>query len=427
MIYPTPQFCTIFNPLKEIGTYRYKVAYGGRAGMKTEHYASALLEIASKCKCRILCTREVQNSIEESVYLTLKDQIEKYGLNFTVTKKSITHNKTGSEFLFKGLLRQTIMSIKSMAKIDICWIEEAHSVSQRSLDILIPTIRQMNSEIWITFNPDRDDDPIYEMCVTNKLENAWILNVNYEQNPWFDDLPIKQEMETMKLANYSKYLNIWGGLPITNYDTLIFRFDQKINCVTYDTPWIEGFETWTGWDFGTADDTAILFFQIIEHYPCDEFPMGVEIRVFDEYVNNNQKASHYRDVVDNKRYLIDAHACDPSGKNRDADLSSWIDKLKKNPKNGRTDYHFQYTHKYSPAEEIDATNDLMHCVRYNSQKVPHFHKMLRRWQYRTDKDDVKILPLKPNHDEYSHVGTAFYYFIINRFPPVKKRGVENRK
>jgi len=412
-------YCSIFNPLKELGKYRYKISYGGRAGMKTEHYALALLSIAEICNCRILCTREVQNSIEDSVYQTLCDIIKKFDLNFTVKKTTIEHNTTGATFLFKGLLKQTINSLKSLANIDIVWVEEAHSVSQKSWDVLLPTIRKKHSEIWISFNPEREDDPVYDMFINQKLDNAWVLQINYDKNPWFEESPLQEEMERCKRNNFSKYRHIWLGEPISDYETLVYRFDRQVNVVDHDIRYNEGFETHASWDFGTADDTAIIFYQLI---PTPENDLGYLIYIFDEYVNNNEDDSHYRDVVDSKKYLIEKHYCDPAGSGRQSDLSSWIDKLKKNPRTGNIDWHFEYSNFYRSKIQqcIDATNDLVPYIRYNQHQVPHFHKMAFHWQYRTDKDGKIVLPPKPNHDEFSHVGTSFYYFGINRFPPRAK-------
>jgi len=412
-------WCRIFNPLLKLGKYRYKVMHGGRAGMKTEHCGLALLKIASKCKCRILCTREVQNSIEDSVYQTLVDIIDLHNLNFHVTKNKITHRKTGSQFSFKGLQQQTINSVKSFAKADICWIEEAQSISEKSWDVLINTIRQPNSEIWVTFNPDLEDDYVYKTCVTEKLHDAWILQVNYNKNPWFRDRPLYKEMLSCKKNHPMKYRHIWLGEPISNYEANVYRFDRQVNIVEHDIKYNEGFETYVSWDFGTADDTAIIFYQLI---PTPESDIGYEIHIFDEYVNNNEDDQHYRDVVDSKNYLIDRHYCDPAGSGRQSDLTSWIDKLKKNPRTGTIDWHFEYSNFYRSKTKasIDIANDIIPWVRYNQHQCPHFHKMAFHWQFRTDKDDKIVLPPKPNHDEFSHMGTSFYYFAVNRFPPKGK-------
>jgi phage terminase large subunit len=411
---PSIVFSPIYKPLFK--HHRYKVYYGGRGGGKSWQFARALLIIGASRQIRVLCAREIQRSIADSVHRLLSDQIAildkeipGFAQNYVITKNEIKC-KNGTLFSFIGLYTNQ-NQIKSYEGVDYCWIEEAESISQKSWDLLVPTIRKPGSEIWISFNPAREDDPTYEMFVTNKQQNSIVQYVTYKDNKYFGE-PLKTEMEFMKKNNYSKYLHIWEGQPITDYDTLVYRFTPD-NRVEWEPKYNEGLETWASWDFGVSDDTAIIFYHI---YPTPENEFGYWIDVFDEYVNNNQPADHYRDIVDSKGYLIDKHACDPSGANRQADLSTWVDKLQKN-KYGTIDWHFQYTHKYSVAEMIDRANDIVPYIRYNQHKTPHFHKMANRWSYRTDKDGKIVLPPKPEHDEFSHVGTSFYYFIVNRFPP----------
>jgi phage terminase large subunit len=439
--------------------WRFKVAHGGRSGLKSWQFARALLIKGLQRPVRIVCGREILKSIDDSVHDLMKQQIDILGKldprikdNY-IPKRNKIDAVNGTSISYVGLYAN-INNIKSYNDVDYFWCEEAENNSQESWDVLEPTIRKVvckchyepvivdvnkdifcsitnkqlqdnkddlwKSEIWVSFNPKRDDDPTMEMFINTIQPDSHVIYTSYRDNRWFDISPNKAKMEMMKKTNYSKYLHVWEGQPITDYDTLVYRYKHDVNCTGSTLKYNEGIETWTGWDFGVADDTAILFFQIVKVYPDDEFPMGYRINVYDEYVNNNKKADHYRDIVDSKRYLIDRHACDPSGINRAADLDSWIDKLKKNPLKNNIDWHFVYTHKYSPTEMIDNANDWIHAIRYNQHQVPHFHKMLRHWQYRTDKDGKVVLPPKPNHDEYSHVGTALYYFLINRFPPKNK-------
>jgi len=409
----------IFKPLWK-DKKRFKIMHGGRGSGKSWQVARFLLVQAYQRKVRVLCCREIQKSIQDSVHRLLSDQCELLGISeYFIIKNREIEGTNGSLFLFEGL-HQNITKIKSLEGIDYVWIEEGESITEKSWDVLIPTIRKPGSEIIVTFNPARDDDPTYDMFINNPKDDSWVQQINYTDNPYFDE-PLKSEMDQCKKINHSKYLHIWEGLPITDYDSLVYRFDQNVNVSKSPVVYNEGFETWTGWDFGVADDTAILFFQIIQVPESDEFPLGVIINVFDEYVNNNKPAEHYREVVESKNYLIDRHACDPSGANRDSSLKSWVDILSTNPRRGVKDWHFTYTHRHSVSEMIDNANKYMHAIRYNQDRLPHFHKMLRHWQYRTDKDGKIVLPPKPEHDEYSHVGTALYYFIINRFPIKTKK------
>lgn len=408
----------VYWPLLE--NNRYNVYYGGRGAGKSWQFGRTLI-LKGYCKCiRVLCAREIQRSIADSVHRLLVDQIALLDKEYPelgiadhyITTKNEIKGFNGTLFSFIGLYTN-VNQIKSYEGVDYCWIEEAESISQNSWDLLIPTIRKKNSQIWISFNPAREDDPTYEMFVNQKQPNSHVQFVSYKDNKYFGE-PLQTEMEFCKKNNYSKYLHIWEGQPISDYDTLVYRFDRQKNCYDRNFQYNQSIETWASWDFGVSDDTAIIFYQIRK---TTENEFGYWIDIFDEYVNNNKSDDHYREVVDNKKYLIDGHACDPAGANRQSDLNTWIDKLKKNPRTGTIDWHFHYTHKYSVAEMIDRANDLIPYVRYNPHITPKFHKMAFHWQYRTDKDGKLVLPPKPEHDEYSHVGDSFRYFIINRFPP----------
>ncbi len=166
---------------------RYKVLYGGRGAGKTENIARALIILASQKKLRIVCFREIQSSIAESVHETIKNQIHDMGLDdeFEVLDKTITSRRTASEFLFKGI-RYNINSIKSLARIDIAWVEEAVNVSKTSWEKLGPTIRGRHEddpngmggpfgkgpEIWISFNPELDTDETYKRFVLQRDKYA---------------------------------------------------------------------------------------------------------------------------------------------------------------------------------------------------------------------------------------------------------------
>ena len=191
---------------------RYKVAYGGRGSSKSWSFARALLiTIASSTvPMRVLCTREFQNSIDDSVHRLLADQIRALGMDdkFIVKQHEILC-VNGSMVLFEGLHRN-VHKIKSLEGIDICWVEEATKVSQDSWDLLIPTIRKEKSEIWITFNPDQEDDPVYKMFVLGNRDDVVLAKVNHERNPFFPEV-LRKEMEWVRSTDPDKYLHVWEG------------------------------------------------------------------------------------------------------------------------------------------------------------------------------------------------------------------------
>lgn len=185
--------------------------------------AQGLIILAMKEKERILCCREIQRSIQESVIRLISDCIYRMGVQdmFEIQKKSIKCKLNGSEFIFEGLANN-VTSIKSLEGVTRVWVEEAEAVTQESWDILIPTIRKENSEIWVTFNPYDEQDPTYQMFVINTPPNTQLLKVNYNDNPYFPEV-LRLEMEQMKVNNYKKYLHIWEGEPSVDFEDSIIQ------------------------------------------------------------------------------------------------------------------------------------------------------------------------------------------------------------
>jgi len=161
---------------------------------------------------RILCTREIQRSIKDSVHKLLQDQITLlgFGKNYNVLETSIK-GTNGTEFIFAGLSTQTVESIKSYEGIDISWIEEAQVVQKRSWDILEPTIRKKGSEIWISFNPNLESDETYKRFVLNPPEDAVVKFLTFKDNPWHSDILEKRRLHCKKY-DPEGYKNIWLGL-----------------------------------------------------------------------------------------------------------------------------------------------------------------------------------------------------------------------
>lgn len=190
---------------------RYKVAYGGRGGSKSWGYARALLLKGVAKKLRVLCTREVQRTIKDSVHKLLEDQIQMLGLGikYQVLDQEI-RGSNGTEFVFSGLATHTVESIKSFEGCDICWVEEGQTISARSWNILLPTIRKENSEVWVSFNPELETDPTYDRFITHTPDDAIIQKINWRDNPWFNEVLNNERL--YDLQHYSKdYPNKWEG------------------------------------------------------------------------------------------------------------------------------------------------------------------------------------------------------------------------
>lgn len=244
--------------------YRYKVAYGGRGSSKSWGVARMLIARAYSKYEKILCCREIQGSIEESVIALLETQIHRMGLTsaFEIQAKKITCLTTGSVFIFEGL-KSNVTKIKSMEGITIVWAEEAEKIQKKSWDTLIPTIRAPGSEIWITFNPDDDLDETYLRFVEDPPPDCYSVQINYHLNPWFPEV-LRQEMEYLKAKDYAEYEHVWLGKPraaikgayYSNQMQAIMD-EKRFTRVRYDPE----LPVITAWDLGMADSTVIWFFQ----------------------------------------------------------------------------------------------------------------------------------------------------------------------
>lgn len=239
---------------------RYKVAYGGRGSGKSYALADACLVKAISKRNRILCARQLQTSIRDSVHKLLCDRIFALGMGnwFEITRESI-RCKNGSEFIFKGI-QNNVMEIKSMEGVDICWVEEAQSVSDESWEVLIPTIRKEGSEIWVSFNPDREDDSTYKRFIKQPPPDCKSVLINYMDNPYFPDV-LKKEMEYCKKIDYPRYEHIWLGKTIMETEAQIFK--GKFEVAEFEAD--DGTEFFYGADWGFANDPTALIRCFIEN------------------------------------------------------------------------------------------------------------------------------------------------------------------
>ena len=210
----TAQIPKIFKPLLTMKK-RIKFCYGGRAGGKSYAFADSLLFLGRMKKLFIVCLREIQSSIKDSVYKLLSDRISYYGLtDYKVFDNKIENKITGTVFVFKGLRDQDPQKIKSLEGADIAWIEEAQTITKKSWDILEPTIRKPDSEIWITMNRQEENDPIWVALAARPDDNVWIQKVNYTDNPFCPKEMIDLAHRCLEKTPQD-YAHIWLGEPIT--------------------------------------------------------------------------------------------------------------------------------------------------------------------------------------------------------------------
>jgi phage terminase large subunit len=273
LVLETPE---IFEPL--LGPARYKGAHGGRGSGKSHFFAELLVE---RCLLhpgtRWACIREVQKSLEQSVKRLLEDKIAAMGVGsmFGVKQFEI-ETPGGGIIIFQGLQNHTAESIKSLEGFDGAWVEEAQSLSQKSLDLLRPTIRKEGSEIWFSWNPSQETDPVDVFLRGEALPpGAVVVQANFSDNPWLPDV-LRQELEYDKRRDPDKYAHIWLGQYQRNSEARVFK---NWSVEEFDRP--AGTVYRLGADWGFSVDPSVLVRCSIEanrlYIDHEAYAVGCEI------------------------------------------------------------------------------------------------------------------------------------------------------
>ena len=380
--------------------FRYKVAHGGRGSGKSWGYARALLILALKKQIRVMCAREVQRSIKDSVHKLLSDQIQALGLGaeFEVLETTIRARRTKSEFLFAGLASHTVETIKSFEGVDICWIEEAQTVSKKSWDILIPTIRADDSEIWITFNPDMDTDETYVRFVVSPPPNSVVRQVNYTDNPWFPAV-LEQERLHCQISNPDDYERIWLGKCRKSVAGAIYgrevskAYDENRICAVPYNPMLK---VHTVWDLGWNDSMAISMVQR---------ERSGALRII-EYIEDSHKTLDWYVSELRKRPLNWGHDFIPhDGQTRDFKTGKSTEEILKGM--GRS---VKITPNIGIENGIKAARMAFAVAYFDAAKTVRLVECLKR--YRRALNQSTGEPGAPVHDEYSHGADDWRYVAV---------------
>ena len=403
---------------------RYKAAYGGRGGAKSHFFAEQLVLKCYASETRAVCIREIQKTLKESVRQLIIDKIEKLGFGqwFDVLESEI-RGSNGSLIIFVGMQSYNAESIKSLEGFDVAWVEEAQSLSLRSLRMLRPTLRKDGSELWFSWNPRFESDPVDEFFRGIKPPNkdrAAIINVNWADNPWFP-----QVLREEKAADYDKdpevAEHIWGGAyqniaEGAYYAKLISQAekDSRITTVPYDGATL----VTTAWDLGADDSTAIWFCQVV----------GLQVRVLDYYENNTQPLAHYASLIKSKPYNYGDHILPHDaghkrlGKERNESMSDQLRAL------GIPNRVLPVADREAGIEKV--RQFLPKCW-FDRDKCHKGLKALRNYRREYD-DDRLVFKQNPMHDWASDGADAFRYLAtgikeITKYKPIeypdKGRGI----
>lgn len=391
---------------------RYKVLYGGRGGAKSWSVARALLIQASERPLRILCARELQGSIADSVHKLLSDQIEALDLGgfFEVQRQSIT-GVNGSEFIFAGL-KNNIGSIRSKEGIDICWVEEAQMVSKSSWDTLVPTIRKAGSEIIVTLNPELDTDVTWQRFVANPPAGAVVRKIGWRENPWFPAV-LDQERRALEARDPDSALVVWEGHTRQVLDGAVYA--NEIRAATKDgrmgrVPYDQAKPVQTFWDLGWADSTSIWFAQII----------GFETRVIDHYSNRQQALGHYLQVLQGRGYVLGKCWLPHDARAKQLGTGRSIEEQMRAA--GRD---VQIVPMLSVADGINAARTLFGNCWFDAERCVDGLNSLRRYRYEVGEGGG--FSRTPLHDEASHDADGFRMMAVALQDKQKRPGTITKR
>jgi phage terminase large subunit len=374
---------------------RYRILYGGRGGSKSWNIARALLLKGCEQTIRVLCAREFQTSIKDSVHKLLSDQIYNLGLeaHYEITQTTI-RGINGTEFIFVGVKNNT-NNVKSIEGIDICWVEEAQSVSPNSWNVLVPTIRKADSEIWISFNPELPTDETWKRFVLNPPENSVVQKINWNDNPWFPEV-LDLERRSLQARDLEAYNNVWEGIPRQTVDGAIFakeltmaELQGRICNVPYDATK----PVHAVFDLGWADQTACWILQFV----------GQETRLLRYFEDSQQTMSYYMAKLQSFGYLYDTIWLPHDAKAKSLGTGKSIEEIVR-----ASGYKVQVLDRVPVADSINAARTIFNRCYFDRQNTEEGLQCLRHYRYDVDPES-KVFSPKPLHDEYSHGADAFRY------------------
>ena len=383
----------------------FYVYHGGRGGGKSWEIADYLLIEGAQRKHRILCCREIQKSIKQSVHKLLSDRIATLGLSsFYQILDTEIRGLNGTEFSFSGLQNHTVDSVKSFEGATITWIEEAQTVSAYSLQILIPTVvRTKNCMIIMSMNPKLPGDAVYADYVVVDRDDTIAVQINYDENR---NCPAEliALAEQMKAEDYDQYEHIYLGKPKEIADGAIYKaeFEQiKRENRICKVPHDPNLPVYTSWDLGILDPTAIWFFQIY----------GKEKRAIDHYEANNEPLSHYARILDEKKqqygYNYVKHFAPHDIAARD--LSSGVSREQTMATLG---YRMTKGARLGVEDRIEATRQFLKNCWFDAEKCKHGIRALQNYR-REFNDKLEQFKATPVHDWASHSSDAFGEGALN--------------
>jgi len=376
--------------------HRYKIAYGGRGSGKSWAFARALLIKGSQEKTRILCAREVQKSIKQSVHQLLCDQIQDLQLgSFYEVLDTEIRGANGTLISFAGLASHTVESVKSFEGCDVVWIEEAQTVCKKSWTILIPTIRKNDSEIWLSFNPALDTDETYIRFVENTPPNSMCVKINYNDNKHFPGVLEKERAHDKGTLSDDEYRNIWEGDCKAAVDGAIYAgeiakaiSEGRVCNVPYD-PLLK---VHIVFDLGWND---AMFISLVQKGVADG-------RIIESIEDSHKTLAQYSVMLKEKKYNWGTVYLPHDGGNKDFKTGVSSQAIME-----RLGWTVEVLSRDSVEEGIKIARQNFPRFYFDKTKAKSIFSSLKR--YRRQIPTLTNEPTKPLHDDASHGADNFRY------------------
>ena len=398
-----------------------KLAYGGRGKGASWSIARVLIHKAHTMQRLIMCTREVQNSIKDSVHRLIKNQIREMGLNdyFEITAQTIRGLMSNSEFIFKGLQEYSVDSVKSLEGVDDLWLAEAHSTTKGSWDIIEPTIRKDGSEIFIDLNPDEEQDFMWQHFIVNKPPPGTLVRkINYTDNPYFP-----KKLEEQRTFLFSKtidptitkeareqaqldYDNIWLGEPKKISMAAIFR--ARVTVHDFETPL--GTHLYFGADFGFSEDPSVLLRMWITQNPDGSEELWIDYEAYGQHVELDDMPAFYEGGIGPSGNIYPgipgARLWPIKGDNSRPETISYL---------AGKGFRIEAAKKWQGSVEDGITHLKSFKVIHIHTRCPHTAEEARKYSYKVDKAG-NVLPIVV--DKHNHCWDSARYgldeFITDR-------------
>ena len=406
------EFPDKLQPLFE--PHPYKVLYGGRDGCKSWSIARALLILGTQKPMRILCARETMDSIRESVHQLLSDQVSLLGLDdFYHILQAEIRGVNGTEFVFAGLRKQTVSSLKSYEAIDVAWIEEASVVSRRSLTILLPTIRKSGSEIWFSLNPDLETDAVYQDFVINPPKGAFVCKIGYQDNNWLSP-ESREKIATLKERDYDTFHHVYEGATRSTVEGAIYKAEiqraeteGRIRQVPYDP--MRPVDVF--FDLGFADRVAI--------WAAQRTPF--EIKVLRYFEDDHQAIDYYLREMQTWGYVFGTCFLPWDGGTRNLGTGKSIEELMR-----AKGFNVRVNRQSSVTDGINAVRTLFPQLYFDAGLCADGLMYLRRYQWgppalvNVNGAKLEIAKNQPLHDDASHPADALRTLAMGIKEPVRE-------